>query len=503
MVDEKISGLGPAGSLQATDLGVIESADGNSYKYTFAALLSFIVTNTGSVTMSNVNAAISNAINNLVASAPGALDTLKELADALGDDPNFATTVTNLIAGRELLANKATDLTSNDDTKYPSVKAVVTAIQTAVAGITLTYTRSSPATRNVGGINIGDSLTGLGWDVLFEKILAPYTAPTISNTVLTPSVSNFNQQNVTYNATFRWVQNVGTPAFVSAQVQYRRGSSGSWTNLTTSVATVNSTTKDASASVTVNTSGVDNTQIQFQCVFVDGQSNTSTPATATFAAYGTPTVTGISVGSTSHEHGDMSSTFVATINRVSPNVPLVSYQPQYQVNGGSWNNIGSPVSASGATQAVSFTHNDTSLYAANSIGYRILVADAITSAVASAVATVNFYYREWWGSVAALPSSSADVRAISNTQLTVAGNSMAIATGTTNVNFVIILPPGKSLASVIDTGNLNLDVKPDYVAHTNTISVNDFGGNAVSYTMYAKIQSVAYNPGTTHQITTA
>ena len=38
------------------------------------------------------------AISNLVNSAPSTLDTLNELAAALGDDPNFATTVTNSIA---------------------------------------------------------------------------------------------------------------------------------------------------------------------------------------------------------------------------------------------------------------------------------------------------------------------------------------------------------------------------------------------------------------------
>lgn len=36
----------------------------------------------------------------LVASSPGTLDTLNELAAALGDDPNFATTITNLINAR-------------------------------------------------------------------------------------------------------------------------------------------------------------------------------------------------------------------------------------------------------------------------------------------------------------------------------------------------------------------------------------------------------------------
>jgi hypothetical protein len=41
----------------------------------------------------------------LVASSPSALDTLNELATALGDDPNFATTVTNALAGKAPIAS--------------------------------------------------------------------------------------------------------------------------------------------------------------------------------------------------------------------------------------------------------------------------------------------------------------------------------------------------------------------------------------------------------------
>ena len=47
--------------------------------------------------------AASTAAANLVDSAPGTLDTLNELAAALGDDPNFATTVTNSISGKQPL----------------------------------------------------------------------------------------------------------------------------------------------------------------------------------------------------------------------------------------------------------------------------------------------------------------------------------------------------------------------------------------------------------------
>lgn len=46
-------------------------------------------------------------IANLVASSPSTLDTLDELANALGDDPNFATTVTNSLATKAPLASPA------------------------------------------------------------------------------------------------------------------------------------------------------------------------------------------------------------------------------------------------------------------------------------------------------------------------------------------------------------------------------------------------------------
>jgi len=47
---------------------------------------------------SNANTYTDTAVSDLVSSAPEALDTLNELAAALGDDANFATTVTNDIA---------------------------------------------------------------------------------------------------------------------------------------------------------------------------------------------------------------------------------------------------------------------------------------------------------------------------------------------------------------------------------------------------------------------
>ena len=53
---------------------------------------------------SEYQAFANTAAANVVDSAPGTLDTLNELAAALGDDPNFATTVTNSIATKMPLA---------------------------------------------------------------------------------------------------------------------------------------------------------------------------------------------------------------------------------------------------------------------------------------------------------------------------------------------------------------------------------------------------------------
>lgn len=54
-------------------------------------------------------AALQAKIDALVASAPGTLDTLNELAAALGNDPNFAATLTTTLAGKQPLDS---DLTS-------------------------------------------------------------------------------------------------------------------------------------------------------------------------------------------------------------------------------------------------------------------------------------------------------------------------------------------------------------------------------------------------------
>ncbi|MFG1139687.1 phage tail protein [Salmonella enterica] len=57
---------------------------------------------------------VASSIAAIVDSAPAALDTLNELAAALGNDPNFARTMINALAGKQPLDNTLTNLSGKD-----------------------------------------------------------------------------------------------------------------------------------------------------------------------------------------------------------------------------------------------------------------------------------------------------------------------------------------------------------------------------------------------------
>jgi len=88
-------------------------------------------------TNSNVlatTAYVDGAVSSLVDSAPALLDTLNELAQAIGDDANFATTVTNLVSYKQntLTAGTNIDITGNTI----SVTGMSNAISSAIDALT-------------------------------------------------------------------------------------------------------------------------------------------------------------------------------------------------------------------------------------------------------------------------------------------------------------------------------------------------------------------------------
>ncbi|MBN6399830.1 phage tail protein [Enterobacter hormaechei] len=95
------------------------------------------------------------AIAALVDSSPGALDTLNELAAALGNDPNFATTMTNALAGKQPLDNTLTELSGK------SVAALLNYL--GLGALQATFTDKSGEIALNGGWGLGikaDQTTG-------------------------------------------------------------------------------------------------------------------------------------------------------------------------------------------------------------------------------------------------------------------------------------------------------------------------------------------------------
>lgn len=89
-------------------------------------------------TVQAVETQIVAKIDALVNAAPSALDTLNELAAALGDDANYAATMTSALATKEATANKQNSLVvDGTGVKFPTVDAVNLAINAIPSGITV------------------------------------------------------------------------------------------------------------------------------------------------------------------------------------------------------------------------------------------------------------------------------------------------------------------------------------------------------------------------------
>jgi hypothetical protein len=92
---------------------------------------------TTNTTQIATTAFVQTAVSNLVDSAPGALNTLNELAAALGDDANFSTTITNSIATKLPLAGGT--MTGNLTVSNSNNSATSVLIGNSGTGVARTY----------------------------------------------------------------------------------------------------------------------------------------------------------------------------------------------------------------------------------------------------------------------------------------------------------------------------------------------------------------------------
>lgn len=149
--------------------------------------------------LSSATAYTDSQITSLINSSPATLDTLNELAAALGNDPNFSTTITNLIADK---ANKALDnLTTtaiNVDLTFAAGNRAIIIPQAPAntAGYSLThYSGDANGTDRVGGgytVNAGAGTGAGGSNPLDFKASFPNASGATQNTLESVMKLTFN-----------------------------------------------------------------------------------------------------------------------------------------------------------------------------------------------------------------------------------------------------------------------------------------------------------------------
>lgn len=187
---------------------------------------------------------VNSEVANLVNSAPTTLNTLKELADALGSDPNFATSTATLIGNAHDRANTAfTVATSAFDSSNTKVSTV--------AGVT------SATISNVA-LATGVNQTG----ILTTANVSEVTNLYFTNARVSTGVSNQTLTNATFTANVV----VGGELDVAGNIELRKGFF-EFANISATAVTANVTidlndsgvvffTSNATANATVNLRGV-------------------------------------------------------------------------------------------------------------------------------------------------------------------------------------------------------------------------------------------------------
>ena len=207
---------------------------------------------------------------------------------------------------------------------------------------------------------------------------------------------------------------------------------------------------------------------------------------------------------TFREVGNVGSTITGTITRNYPTAAITSYTVEYKIGGSSlWLPFAglSLVAVSGNPSSVtipSTNHNDISLISATNLYYRIKVVDTYVMTTSN-ITSISFSNVIFFGSSAAQPTTSADIRALSGKIFTNGANPFILDTGTVHKIFTVAMPASKSIDQVDDLTALGIEITNSYVL--STLNVADDAGTLSSYNVYKLINSIPYSVNHSHQIT--
>lgn len=212
--------IAPSSTVSATELGYLDGVTSaiqtqldaklatSTASSTYAPLASPALTGTPTAPTAAANtnttqiattAYVQAEINDLIASAPGALDTLNELAAALGNDASFSTTVTNSLATKLPLAggtmtgnlamgtNKITGLGDPTNAQDAVTKYYLDNVVLAPSNLTGPITSTGSATSIASQTGTGTKFVMDTSPTLVTPVLGVATATSINGTSIPSS----------------------------------------------------------------------------------------------------------------------------------------------------------------------------------------------------------------------------------------------------------------------------------------------------------------------------
>ena len=210
-VDTLPSQTGNSGKYLTTDgsspswavLDLSTKADINSP--TFTGTPSAPTANSGTnTTQIATTAFVSTAISNLVNGAPGVLDTLDEIAQALNDDANFASTITTALSGKEpTITSGTTSQYWRGDKSWQTLNSSAVGLGNVENTALSTWSGSSNIT-TVGTISTGIWQGSVIGSSYIDSSIARLSSPALTGTPTAPTATQGT--NTTQIATTEFVQ---------------------------------------------------------------------------------------------------------------------------------------------------------------------------------------------------------------------------------------------------------------------------------------------------------
>jgi len=157
--------------------------------------------------------------------------------------------------------------------------------------------------------------------------------------------------------------------------------------------------------------------------------------------------------------------------------------------------------ANDGSQAVEVTPIQLNINGATQQFKGILHDETTEQDIDSLIFTITARFYRFFSPVSEFPEDSDDLRPLNSAYHTGA-STFNLQTGTAQTKFLVALPPGVTISSVVDLDALNADITSSYVL-TGTIDLVDAGGANRAYNIYQMTVGVPYSSNHRHQITTA